>query len=54
VKVAKTMIFANPEWKDTIHEVILTAEGYEHQGQKYKSFSAIACAITGAHRGCHR
>lgn len=37
------------EWKGTIHEVILTDDGYEHQGQKYKSLSPIACAITGTH-----
>jgi hypothetical protein len=35
------------EWKGTIHEVILTDDGYEHQGKKYKSLSPIACAITG-------
>jgi Protein of unknown function (DUF2924) len=37
------------EWKGTIHEVILTDDGYEHQGQKYKSLSPIACTITGTH-----
>jgi hypothetical protein len=37
------------EWKGTIHEVILTDDGYEHQGRKYKSLSPIACAITGTH-----
>ena len=37
------------EWKSTIHEVILTDDGYEHQGKKYKSLSPIACAITGTH-----
>jgi hypothetical protein len=37
------------EWKGTIHEVILTDDGYEHQGKKYKSLSPIACAITGTH-----
>ena len=37
------------EWKGKIHEVILTDDGYEHQGKKYKSLSPIACAITGTH-----
>jgi Protein of unknown function (DUF2924) len=37
------------EWKGTIHEVILTDDGYEHQGKKYKSLSPIACAINGTH-----
>jgi Protein of unknown function (DUF2924) len=37
------------EWKGTVHEVILTDDGYEHQGKKYKSLSPIACAITGTH-----
>ena len=37
------------EWKGQIHEVILTDDGYEHQGKKYKSLSPIACAITGTH-----
>jgi hypothetical protein len=37
------------EWKGKIHEVILTEDGYEHQGRKYKSLSPIACEITGTH-----
>ena len=37
------------EWQRKIHEVILTEDGYEHQGKKYKSLSPIACAITGTH-----
>ena len=37
------------EWKGTLHEVILTDDGYEHQGKKYKSLSPIACAITSTH-----
>jgi hypothetical protein len=35
------------EWKGQIHEVILTADGYDYQGEKYKSLSPIACRITG-------
>jgi hypothetical protein len=37
------------EWKGKIHEVILTDDGYEHQGKKDKSLSPIACEITGTH-----
>jgi Protein of unknown function (DUF2924) len=36
------------EWKGT-HEVILTADGYDYQGKRYKSLSPIACHITGTH-----
>jgi hypothetical protein len=37
------------EWKGKTHEVILTEDGYEYLGQKYKSLSPIACVITGTH-----
>jgi len=37
------------EWKGTRHEVAITAEGYEYQGEKYASLSRIACKITGTH-----
>jgi hypothetical protein len=37
------------EWKGTRHEVILTEDGYEYMGEKYKSLSPIACRITGSH-----
>ncbi len=37
------------EWKGKIHEVILTEDGYEHQGKMYKSLSPIASEITGTH-----
>ena len=37
------------EWKRTRHEVILTSDGYEYKGQKYKSLSPIASKITGTH-----
>ena len=30
-------------------DIILTDDGYEHQGKKYKSLSPIACEITGTH-----
>jgi hypothetical protein len=37
------------EWKGTRHQVTLTADGYEYNGQKYKSLSPIASKITGTH-----
>ena len=37
------------EWKGKTHEVILTDEGYDYLGKKYKSLSPIACEITGTH-----
>ena len=35
------------EWKGEVHEVAVTAEGYEYRGQVYKSLSPIANRITG-------
>ena len=37
------------EWKGIRHEVILTADGYEYKGEKFKSLSPIASKITGTH-----
>ena len=37
------------EWKGKTHEIILTDNGYDYQGKKYKSLSSIACEITGTH-----
>jgi hypothetical protein len=37
------------EWKGKTHEVILTDDGYDYLGKKYKSLSPIACEITGTH-----
>ena len=37
------------EWKGKVHEVTLTADGFEYQGETYKSLSPIACRITGTH-----
>jgi hypothetical protein len=37
------------EWKGKVHEVIVTTEGFEYQGEIYKSLSPIACHITGTH-----
>jgi hypothetical protein len=35
------------EWKGQLHEVEVTAEGYLHNGELYKSLSPIAFRITG-------
>lgn len=35
------------EWQGIQHEVTVVAGGYEYQGKKYKSLSAVARAITG-------
>ena len=35
------------EWRGVTHEVTVTDGGYEHQGKRYRSLSAVARAITG-------
>ena len=35
------------EWKGVEHHVTVLADGFEYQGRKYRSLSAIARAITG-------
>ena len=37
------------EWNGLRHEVTATEGGFEYAGRKYKSLSAVAKAITGAH-----
>jgi hypothetical protein len=37
------------EWKGKVHEVLITANGFEYLGETYKSLSPIACRITGTH-----
>lgn len=37
------------EWKGKVHEVVITADGFEYKGEIYKSLSPIACCITGTH-----
>jgi Protein of unknown function (DUF2924) len=37
------------EWKGKVHEVLITADGFEYLGEAYRSLSPIACRITGAH-----
>jgi hypothetical protein len=35
------------EWRGVTHEVTVIAGGYEHQGKRYRSLSAVARAIAG-------
>ncbi len=37
------------EWQGVTHEVLVTPQGFVHQGHTYKSLSAVAKAITGTH-----
>ena len=37
------------EWKGKVHEITITSDGFEYQGEAYKSLSLIACRITGTH-----
>jgi hypothetical protein len=37
------------EWKGKVHDVAITADGFEYQGERYKTLSPIACRITGTH-----
>ena len=37
------------EWGGRTHVVTVTADGFEHDGQRYRSLSHVASAITGAH-----
>ena len=36
-------------WREDRHEVTVVEGGYEYQGRRYRSLSAIAQAITGTH-----
>jgi hypothetical protein len=35
------------EWKGQVHEVLAKEDGFEYQGEYFKSLSPIACRITG-------
>ncbi len=37
------------EWRGERHEVVIQPDGFDYAGRKWKSLSAIAQAITGAH-----
>ena len=39
------------EWNGVTHEVSVLEDGFEYRGERYKSLSAIARAITGARWG---
>ena len=40
-------IVVTREWKGTVHKVTVTADGFQHLGQRYRSLSDIARTITG-------
>jgi hypothetical protein len=35
------------EWRGRLHEISVLSDGYQYEGRKYRSLSAIARAITG-------
>ena len=37
------------EWRGTTHTVTVLEDGFDHEGERYRSLSQIAQAITGAH-----
>jgi hypothetical protein len=37
------------QWRGHTHTVLVHADGYEHEGQRYRSLTVIAERITGAH-----
>ena len=37
------------EWRGRLYEVVVTNEGFEFEGSRYRSLSAIAKVITGTH-----
>lgn len=37
------------EWNGRNHTVIVHADGYEYEGERYRSLSKVATTITGAH-----
>jgi hypothetical protein len=57
VVLAKTPIGLHPlpgtiltrEYKGEVHQVTVLADGFEYQGQVYRSLSGVAKAITGTH-----
>jgi DUF2924 family protein len=37
------------QWRGGIHTVLVQKDGFEYEGQRYRSLTAIAERITGAH-----
>jgi hypothetical protein len=38
------------DWNGERHEVLVARDGFDYRGRRYRSLSAVAKAITGAHR----
>ena len=47
--VPKTGTTLVRQWRGHTHTVLVHADGYEHEGQRYRSLTVIAERITGAH-----
>ena len=47
--VPKTGTTLVRQWRGHTHTVLVHADGYEHEGQRYRSLTVIAEQITGAH-----
>jgi hypothetical protein len=49
VSVLKTGATLVREWRGHTHTVLVREDGFEHEGQRYRSLTVIAERITGAH-----
>jgi Protein of unknown function (DUF2924) len=47
--VLKTGVTLVRQWRGRTHTVLVREDGFEHEGQRYRSLSVIAEQITGAH-----
>jgi hypothetical protein len=47
--VAKTGTTLLRAWRGQIHTVLVQKDGFEYEGQRYRSLTVIAERITGAH-----
>jgi hypothetical protein len=37
------------QWRGHVHTVLVLEDGFEYEGQRYRSLTMIAARITGAH-----
>lgn len=37
------------EWRGEPHEILVLEDGFQWRGERWRSLTAIACAITGGH-----
>jgi hypothetical protein len=47
--VLKTGTTLVRQWRGHAHSVLVREDGFEYQGQRYRSLSVVAERITGAH-----